>query len=675
VLSALVYAHAAGLVHRDVKPSNILMDKSGRALLTDFGIALVLSDSTRLTRTGTAVGTAMYMSPEQILRPKSVEKQTDIYSFGCVLYAMLTGTPPFGAEGETDFYIKDCHVRSTPPPLLPRNPDIPRAVEEVALRCLEKDPAKRYESCGAVMAALDAAISGRPLQAPAPVPAPVPSRSGTMVENPAVAPPAPAPTPAPAFVPVQPPSVAQTPPPVPRPAVPVEPPRPQKRRGLLFGGLAAVLVLAAAGVWYWINTPGETILSLEGSTTVGDELAPKMLMAFLKNEGATGIKTSKDDKHRDVIATLPGHWRSSLFSVLANGSPNAFTALAAGRVDIGMASRPVKDAEVQQLQNLGDMRDAACEHVLALDGIAVIVNTGNPLQSLTRQQIADIFRGRFTDWSEVGGHPGPIQLYGRTEESGTFDTFNNLVLGGKKDFASNLEKKQNGEEIAQAVASNPNGIGYVGLAQIGSARALQVSDGGLTARLQPSPFTVATEDYVLSRRLFLYTPAKPSEWVQKFVKFALSDEGQKVVAEVGYIEMTPRFDPNPPKPAHPPFDYQILVQGKRRVAVNFRFLPNSTKLDTRAQEDIHRLADFLREKAINEVWIMGFADSVPPPPGKPSNQQLSEQRAQAVKEELQSYTGTSVKAFTAGFSAAVPLADDSTPEGRQKNRRAEVWTQ
>lgn len=160
VLSALDYAHSLGVVHRDVKPSNILLGKNGRALLSDFGIALALGEEKRMTRVGTAVGTPDYMSPEQITRPKAVDARTDIYSFGCVLYAMLTGRPPFGGDDATEFYIQDCHVRAAPPPLVTRNRAISPALERVVMQCLEKDPANRFQSCGAVKSALD--VMARP---------------------------------------------------------------------------------------------------------------------------------------------------------------------------------------------------------------------------------------------------------------------------------------------------------------------------------------------------------------------------------------------------------------------------------------------------------------------------------------------------------------------------------
>ncbi len=136
----------------------MLMDYSGRTMLMDFGIAKALREERSLTLAGTAIGTPDYMSPEQILQPNKVDGRSDVYSFGCVLYAMLSGDPPFGSEETTAFRIQDCHVRTPPPPLVYRNPDIPPALGDIVFKCLEKDPANRFQTCGAVLTALDAAI-------------------------------------------------------------------------------------------------------------------------------------------------------------------------------------------------------------------------------------------------------------------------------------------------------------------------------------------------------------------------------------------------------------------------------------------------------------------------------------------------------------------------------------
>lgn len=144
VLEGLNFAHCKGIIHRDVKPSNILIDKSGRARITDFGIA-ILAGSERLTSTGMIVGTTWYMSPEQILRPRDVDHRSDVYSVGIMLYEMLTGDVPF--VGETDFDIKNQHVNSRPPDPRQKNPEISAKLAQIILTALKKDPDDRFQGC------------------------------------------------------------------------------------------------------------------------------------------------------------------------------------------------------------------------------------------------------------------------------------------------------------------------------------------------------------------------------------------------------------------------------------------------------------------------------------------------------------------------------------------------
>src|ERR1041385_9143772 len=156
VLHALEYAHTQNIVHRDIKPSNILIEKGERALVTDFGVAMVVGEK-RTTRIGMAIGTPHYMSPEQILGSADIDRRADIYSFGCVLYQMLTGKAPFeAAEGEddTEFIIQDKHVRQQPVPPRQWNPYIPEHIERAVLKVLEKKAADRFISCQDLLAAL-----------------------------------------------------------------------------------------------------------------------------------------------------------------------------------------------------------------------------------------------------------------------------------------------------------------------------------------------------------------------------------------------------------------------------------------------------------------------------------------------------------------------------------------
>jgi|HubBroStandDraft_1064217.scaffolds.fasta_scaffold29990_2 serine/threonine protein kinase len=158
VLSALAYAHKQGVVHRDVKPSNILIGTNGQAFLMDFGIALAAKEP-RATRTGTFMGTPEYMSPEQFSRPKDLDHRSDIYSFGCVLYEMLTGRPPFDRrsdkEGTTDFQILDQHLRQLPSPPRVMDRVISPKLEYITLRCLAKQPNDRFENCEQILGLLN----------------------------------------------------------------------------------------------------------------------------------------------------------------------------------------------------------------------------------------------------------------------------------------------------------------------------------------------------------------------------------------------------------------------------------------------------------------------------------------------------------------------------------------
>lgn len=152
ILEGLNFAHKKGVIHRDMKPANILIDETGRARITDFGIA-ILAGGKRLTATGVPVGTAEYMSPEQIKRPQEIDKQSDIYSAGLVLYEMLTGELPF--QGETEFSIQEQQINSPLPDPRLKNPAISSALAQCIQTATQKDPAKRFQDCAAFLDCLN----------------------------------------------------------------------------------------------------------------------------------------------------------------------------------------------------------------------------------------------------------------------------------------------------------------------------------------------------------------------------------------------------------------------------------------------------------------------------------------------------------------------------------------
>jgi serine/threonine-protein kinase len=161
VADALAYAHLRGVIHRDIKPDNILLDEStGRALVTDFGIARAIEASTRLTVTGIAVGTPAYMSPEQAVGDREIDGRSDLYSLGVLGYQMLTGRLPFNAGNSMALLLK--HVAEPPAPIVELRPDAPRTLRESIERALMKSPEDRWPTAEAMREALLAERAAAP---------------------------------------------------------------------------------------------------------------------------------------------------------------------------------------------------------------------------------------------------------------------------------------------------------------------------------------------------------------------------------------------------------------------------------------------------------------------------------------------------------------------------------
>ncbi len=155
VADALAYAHERGVIHRDIKPDNILIDaESGRPMVTDFGIARAVSEGdSRLTATGIAIGTPTYMSPEQAAGERTIDGRSDLYSLGILGYQMLCGQPPFMANSTPAILVK--HISERAVPIEQRRVDVPTDLSRVIMMLLEKDPANRFPSASAVVVALD----------------------------------------------------------------------------------------------------------------------------------------------------------------------------------------------------------------------------------------------------------------------------------------------------------------------------------------------------------------------------------------------------------------------------------------------------------------------------------------------------------------------------------------
>lgn len=418
--------------------------------------------------------------------------------------------------------------------------------------------------------------------------------------------------------------------------------------------------------------PVERILTLHGSNTIGAELGPELAKAYLKKLGTKDVKISPTGKSYETrihgILDDGGPIELEIF-IAAHGSSTSFKSLLNGQADIGMASRSIKTNEAKALSAYGDMTHVDHEHIIAIDGLAIIVHPDNPISALDKKEIADIFSGRITNWSQLGGEEININLYARDNQSGTWDTFKNLILGKEQTLSTQATRFASNSVLASNVANDLGGIGFVGLSATSSAKVLAVSDHE-TLAIKPQRLSVATEDYPLARRLFLYTAKPTNPYVKDFINWALEQEGQDIAEKIGFVSQNIIALPKSTL-AEGPDAYVNLSQKARRLSVNYHFSEGSAELDNKAIRDIDRLLDYIQSHPRKpKLWLVGFSDTK----GRKSHSDvLSRYRALAVQRKL--FSNINNEYELVGLGSFMPVVSNTNEAQKIKNGRVEIWVE
>lgn len=223
-----------------------------------------------------------------------------------------------------------------------------------------------------------------------------------------------------------------------------------------------------------------------------------------------------------------------VIQVNGGGSGTGIAALINGTVDLAQSSRPMKDGEKADVEK---KRNAQLnETPVALDALAVFVNESNKVHALTLDQLAQIYTGKITNWTQVGGADAQIVLYGRENSSGTYEYFKEHVLA-KADFAPRTQTLQGTAAVINAVSRDVNGIGYGGIAYAQGVRPIGVKKDAGSPAVEPTEANVANGTYPVARYLYFYWISTASPQLQQFVQWATSPDGQKMVENVGYFPL------------------------------------------------------------------------------------------------------------------------------------------
>jgi phosphate transport system substrate-binding protein len=270
--------------------------------------------------------------------------------------------------------------------------------------------------------------------------------------------------------------------------------------------IAMVLVVFSLVFAVQVIAAEKETLQIEGSTTVGP-IADAFAEAFKSNYPGLEITVKK------------------------TGSGDGAAALIDGRCDIATMSRFMKDSEFKQAVEKGIYPVA---HVVAMDGVCVVVHPSNPIKGLTKEQVRDIYTGKITNWKEVGGVDMPIVVISRDTSSGTYETFHTLIMD-KKEMSEKVEYVNANPQAHARVKTTKGAIGYIGIGFLNAdVKALEVNG------IMPSRQTISSGQYPVARPLFMFTNGYPKlgSMVYKFCTFYLSETGQEIVDGKGFIPLT-----------------------------------------------------------------------------------------------------------------------------------------
>lgn len=440
-------------------------------------------------------------------------------------------------------------------------------------------------------------------------------------------------------------------------------------------------------------------VSFAGSETMGVGVLPLLLDGYADQLDADqvieNIDTGSALNGSEIVSSFIGDGgfgeELDSYRVYSTNSVQGFRGLMDQSADFAMSSRRITAKEAADLTaaGAGNMLSPDQEHIVAFDSLIVITHPDNPVSSISMEDLASVYIGRITNWSQLGGPDQPIKVVARQSDAGTRTIFADHVFDGANIVVGSARIAQNSTDMADMVSNDTSAIGYTGIAFQRGTKALNiVNECGIETT--PDAFSVRTEQYALQRRLYLYNrEGMDSEPANEFLEYALSPSADRLIAKAGFIDYSvarrsqeldgPRATqlrtaglPSSERP----FVNQMLKEMTNfdQLSTTFRFRFGSSLLDERALVDMERLTSYLEEQPRGtKVVLAGFTDSVG---SFANNRRLSAGRADQVRRALIDFAGDRLSGLnieTQAHGELAPTACNISDSGRAINRRVEVW--
>ena len=422
------------------------------------------------------------------------------------------------------------------------------------------------------------------------------------------------------------------------------------------------------------------------------ELMGTLTTAYARRSDLTAKPVTGDGGAITRVSFSSGEEQKGGVDFVQQSEAASFAALARGEVQFVLSTQPVTDQTVETLAAAGipDPREAG-ESVIALDALVPVTHPDNEIRSLTTVELAQVFAGRIRNWSELGGPDMPIEVLLPAADLPIAQEIERSVLRPNRLRASAAaERFDSLRDLAAEVSERRGAISLISAGRPGPARTVPVRQvcGPLA---YAGEFEVRAEEYPLARRVYLYQAGgNISGGGDEFLDFLTSDDAQAVLEGSGFVGQDISVQPinvqgtrfatalisaDSPERLAKVRDLSAELAASDRVSTTFRFRTGSSQLDAKAAQDIERIADFLTSKEIGtrRVTLIGFTDDV----GRDDlNEQLALQRAERIREAILLYAGGRIPADRVrvkSYGELAPVGCNETPEGRNANRRVEVW--